>query len=158
MIEENILKAVSKVTGISIDDMRGQSKLLAVGRARMMFYYLCSEKGLLQEPIAKAIEKSPQTVSSGILSFKNILTTNKEWGELLNDARGLLLGLELEEKRDWATISGHDYIYVKGKRYTIVDISSKYFGSGYMGTVNDIPVLYSDSKEDAVKQLVKMAE
>lgn len=158
MIEENILKAVSKVTGVSVDDMRGQSKLLAVGRARMMFYYLCSEKGLLQEPIAKAIDKSPQTVSRGILAFKTLLTTNREWSELLNDARGLLLGLGLEEKRDWATINGHDYIYVKGKRYTIVDISSRYSGSGYMGTVNDIPVLYSDSKEDAVRRLIKMTE
>lgn len=158
MIEEDILKAVSRVTGISVDDMRGQSKLLPVVRARMMFYYLCSEKGLLQEPIAKAIDKSPQTVSSGILAFKGLLATNREWSELLNDARGLLLGLGLEEKRDWTTISGHDYIYVKGKRYTIVDISSKYFGSGYMGTVNDIPVLYSDSKEDAVKRLIKMTE
>ena len=158
MIEENILKAVSRVTGISVDDMRSQSRLANVSEARMLFYYICSEKGLTQSAIAKAIGKSRQAVSIGLLTYKKRFDNNKRHKKLVGEVRGFLLGLGLGKEYDRSVAIGQGSVYIGGDKYSIVDISSRYTGSGYMGTVNDVPVLYSESKEDAVRRLIKMAE
>lgn len=156
-MENRILNAVSEVTEIPIDDIKSNNKYLDVVRARMMYYYLCNEKNIFADISGAAVNRSASASSQGAISFKMFLAGNGKYRKLTEDVNRVLLGIGIGEQREWSHHEGRDYIYVGGKMYSILDVSSRYFGKGYMGFVNDEFVLYSDNKEKITKGLTQMA-
>ena len=74
------------------------------------------------------------------------------------DAKSLLLGMKMGDSADWIYHNGHEYIYVRGVKYSIHDVSSRYFGEGYMGMVDGNFALYNEDREKAVKGLINMID
>lgn len=157
-MEKKILRAVVDVTGITEEQMKSDSMGRDVSRARTMYYYLCNEKKLILPVVGALVNRSANSVSKGVSSFRELISRNKRYADLLNEAKMVLLGLGIEEQKDWMHYNDQDYIFIRGKKYSIHDISSRYFGGGYMGMIDDEFVLYSDNKEHAVRRLLMLAE
>lgn len=157
MIEEKILNAVSEVTGISPDVIKGDSKNIKDVWARMMYYYLCYEKHLLASVAGSFVGKTASAAYTGALSFKKFIENNNMYNELTDKARKIILGGDIVEKKDWINNGEQEYIYVGNKKYSILDVSSRYFGEGYVGFVDDDAVVYDGNKDKVIKTLVKIA-
>lgn len=157
-MEKKILRAVMDVTGITEERMKSSIVGHDVSRARAMYYYLCNEKKLLLSIVGDLVNRSANTVTKGVSSFRELISRNKRYADLLNEAKMVLLGLGMEEQKDWMHYNGQDYIYISGRKYSIHDVSSRYFGGGYMGMIDDEFVLYSDNKEQAVRKLLMLVE
>ncbi len=155
-MEEKILRAVSEVTGVPMEDIRGDSRRLEVVRARMMYYYLCNDKGLLFNPVARFVGRTDSAVSQGVSSFSFFIRNNKKYASLAKEAKNLLLGMRMDDGLDWVSHNGHEYIYVMGVKYSIHDVSSRYFGKGYMGMIDGDYALFCEDREEAVKGLINM--
>lgn len=157
-MEKKILRAVIDVTGITEEQMKSSIVGYDVSRARAMYYYLCNEKKLILSIVGDLVNRSANAVSKGVSSFRELISRNKRYADLLNEAKMVLLGLGMEEQKDWMHYNGQDYIYIRGRKYSIHDVSSRYFGGGYMGMIDDEFVLYSDNKEQAVRKLLMLVE
>lgn len=158
MIEEKILNAVSEATGVAPHIIKSGSSQLEDVRARMMYYYLCDEKRLLSGIIGDFVGRTASAVSKGVASFKVFISDNEKYMKLTENARRIMLGADIGEQREWMHHEGQEYIYVGGKKYSILDMSSRYYGEGYMGLIDDEYVLYNENKEQAVKMLVAMTD
>lgn len=155
-MEEKILRAVSEVTGVAVDDIKGHSSRLDVVRARMLYYYLCNDKGLLFSPVASFVGRTESAVSQGVSSFSLFIRSNEKYASLVREAKNILLGMRMDDGLDWVSHNGHEYIYVKGVKYSIHDVSSRYFGKGYMGMIDGNYALFCEDREKAVKELINM--
>ena len=156
-MEEKILNVISEVTGVSTDDIKGNKGKLAVFRARLMYYYLCNDKGLLFKPVANLINRTASAASYGAASFAIFVRKNKMYENYIKEAKNMLLGMKMGDSIDWVAHNGHEYIYVKGVKYSIHDVSSRYFGKGYMGMIDGNYALYSEDKSEAIQLLIEMA-
>lgn len=157
-MEEKILRAVSEVTGVTVDDIKGIKADAKTVRARMMYYYLCNDKGLLFEPVARLVNRTAAAASYGSASFAIFIRRNEMYDGFAKDAKSLLLGMKMGDSVDWISHNGHEYIYVRGIKYSIHDVSSRYFGEGYMGMVDGNFALYNEDREKAVKGLINMID
>lgn len=155
-MEEKILRAVSEVTGVDVDDIKSIKRDTKTVRARMMYYYLCNDKGLLFNPVARFVGRTDSAVSQGVSSFSLFIRNNERYASLVKEAKNLLLGMRMDDELDWVSHNGHEYIYVRGVKYSIHDVSSRYFGKGYMGMVDGNFALYNEDREKVVKGLINI--
>ena len=156
MMEEKILRAVSEVTGVDVDDIKSIRGDTKTTRARMMYYYLCNDKGLLFEPVARLVNRTAAAASYGAASFAIFIRENEMYDGFAKDAKNILLGMKMGDSVDWISHNGHEYIYVRGIKYSIHDVSSRYFGKGYMGMIDGDYALFCEDREEAVKELINM--
>lgn len=157
-MEEKILRAVSEVTGVDVDDIKSIRGDTKTARARMMYYYLCNDKGLLFEPVARLVNRTAAAASYGAASFAIFIRGNEMYDGFAKDAKSLLLGMKMGDSADWIYHNGHEYIYVRGVKYSIHDVSSRYFGECYVGMVDGNFALYNEDREKAVKGLINMID
>jgi len=157
-MEDKILEAVSEVTGISVLTLKSDDIRLETSRARMMYYYLCNEKGMLFEPVGKAVNRGASSVSKGVTSFTLFLRNNGRYRILVKEARDLVLGINAEDGKDWTVCNGHEYIYINGVKYSIHDISSRFFGNCFMGMINDEFSFACEDREQAIRKLTSIAD
>ena len=76
----NILREVSKITGVSIPDLKSKSKERGVAESRWIFFYLCrklSSKSLAV--IGSMLNQDHSTVKNGLNEINNLLELNKDF-------------------------------------------------------------------------------
>ena len=156
-MEKKILRAVIDVTGITEEQMKSNIVGYDVSRARAMYYYLCNEKKLILSIVGDLVNRSANAVSKGVSSFRELISRNKRYADLLNEAKMALLGSAWRSRKTDALQRTRLHLY-KSRKYSIHDVSSRYFGRGYMGMIDDEFVLYSDNKEQAVRKLLMLVE
>ncbi len=80
---------------------------------------------------------------------------NEKYKKLADDALEIIHGYNETDKYTNMIKPGDDIIYIGGKKYSILDVSSRYFGNGFVGYVDGDIICYSDSKECVVRELIE---
>ena len=68
-----MITEVSKITGISEEDILGKSRKQRISDARHLYFFVLRENGFSISDIARLSERNHATVIWGINSFKNLL-------------------------------------------------------------------------------------
>jgi len=155
MIEEKILNAVSEVTGVPQQKIKSDDSTLDVVRARLMYYYLCNENRILSEIYSVFVGRSASTASRGVKSFKDFMQRNEKYKKFADDALKIIHGYGETDKYAGMIKPGEDSLYIEGQKYSILDVSSRYFGKGFLGMIDGEPTCYSASKECVVRELIE---
>lgn len=155
MIEEKILNAVSEVTGVPQQKIKSDDSTLDVVRARLMYYYLCDENRILSEIYSVYVGRSSSTARNGVKSFKDFMQRNEKYKKLADDALKIIRGYGETDKYAGMIKPGEDSLYIEGKKYSILDVSSRYFGNGFLGMIDGELACYSDSKDCVARELIE---
>lgn len=153
-MEKRILKAVAEATGVSEENIIGGVSRTASG-ARMMFSFLCIQKGLTLAAVAKVVDRHATTVGQGISRFVKRMSETDKYTDQLNHARSIISG---EGGKTGVLIykENDTHAYKDNRKHSIIDISSKHFGSGFMGMVDDEVLFSSDTMEEAEIKLYEI--
>lgn len=138
MTLEDILKAVSEVTGVSIEAMEGASKKREIADARHAFIQISKDNEFKVVDIGAAINKS----------HSSVCCSKRRDEDLIKKVNGILFPNEqiADEEKPKQQKTG----------FEIVDVSSRYFGPCYMILKGGDPSSHKDTLVDAVSEITSM--
>lgn len=136
-MKEEILQAVSEVTGVAVDHIKSKSVIRGVVEARGIFCVVSSMAGIPTRSLCESINKTPSSVISLSKKYFELCNTNEDLIEK-RDKVVEMIGNEMEvqnvmEEPLWT------------KDFKIIDVSSMYFGKCYIGVVDGSPVMREKS-------------
>ena len=96
--------------------MKSDSMERDVSRARTMYYYLCNEKKLILPVVGALVNRSANSVSKGVSSLENLCRTEIQTCSM---RQRWFFWSGMEEQKDWMHYNDQDYIFIRGKKYSI---------------------------------------
>lgn len=123
MTLEKILEAVAELTGVAIEDMAKHSKISEHIEAKTLYYEVARRQGYSYAKIGALVNRK----HSGVMSAIKTLAYTPEFKVKLEK---VLDKLGLKEESDEEVSPLWD------ENFKIIDISSRYFGSCFMGIDN----------------------
>lgn len=125
MTLERILEAVITVTGITLDDLKKRGSVTEeVTDAKLLYYEIGRRNGFVYRQIGELVDRKHSSVMTSLKNHHFTKSFKKSLEEVL-DILGVEDDVEPETKPLW------------DENFRIVDISSKHFGSCFMGLDND---------------------
>ncbi len=120
MTLENIMEAVTEVTGIAVDDLKGYERQPEIKEAKLLFYAAGRANGFTYKRIGLSVNRSHSSIMKTLSDYEATPDFKLKLKQVLKrmgtkDEKGSPL---------W------------DEDFKIVDISSRYFGSCFMGIDN----------------------
>ena len=120
MTLENIMEAVTEVTGIAVDDLKGYERQPEIKEAKLLFYAAGRVNGFTYKQIGLSVNRSHSSIMKTLSDYEATPDFKLKLKQVLKrmgtkDEKGSPL---------W------------DEDFKIVDISSRYFGSCFMGIDN----------------------
>lgn len=136
-MKEEILEAVSEVTGIPVAHIKSKSVVREAVEARGIFCVVASMAGIPTRNLCESINKTPSSVISLSKKYFELCKINNDLIEK-RDKVIEMIGNEMEvqnvmEEPLWT------------KDFKIIDVSSRYFGKCYIGVVDGSPAIQEKS-------------
>lgn len=124
MTLENILEEVINVTGVTVDDLKKRSRATEeITEAKLLYYEIGRRNGFTYKRIGELVDRKHSSVMTSLGT--HIFTP--KFKILLNDILDKL-GIKKEEEETTPLWSDD---------FRVVDISSRYFGSCFIGIANE---------------------
>ena len=120
MTLENIMEAVTEVTGITVDDLKGYERQSEIKEAKLLFYAAGRANGFTYKQIGLSVNRS----------HSSIMITLSDY-EATPDFK-----LKLEQVLERMETEDEKGSPLWDEDFKIVDISSRYFGTCFMGMDN----------------------
>lgn len=145
---EDILEAVSEVTGVAVDHIKSKSVIREVVEARGLFCIVGSIAGINKRQLAILINKRYETIVNLTVKYSELYETDDCVRENVMKVLELIGGeTDIEsviERPLWTD------------DFKIVDVSSRYFGECYVGIVGGSPVMQSKSFYAVANEMIDL--
>lgn len=136
-----ILSVVSEVVGVTVEEIRSYSRSSSVKKARGVFFAVAKERGFDTLDIARIAHKHEATVKKSTF-----------WDQgLLKEVRDALTALEVKME---PVVEAPRRELPEGSPFSIVDISSTFYGPGFMLMENGIPIGFEDDYNTAYSKVI----
>ena len=120
MTLEKIIEAVTEVTGIAVDDLKGYERQPEIKEAKLLFYAAGRANGFTYKQIGLSVNRSHSSIMNTLSDYEATPDFKLKLKQVLKR-----MGTKDEEGSPlW------------DEDFKIVDISSRYFGSCFMGIDN----------------------
>lgn len=121
---KDILEAVCELTGVTAEDIRGYERREDIREARLLFYELAIKEGYVYSQIGSFVNRE----YTNIIYVLNSKQNNPEYDAKFNTLCEMF-GIEDVKEVEFEPIFNDTF--------KILDVSSRYFGSCFMGMIND---------------------
>lgn len=121
MTLENIMEAVTEVTGIAVDGLKGYERQPEIKEAKLLFYAAGRANGFTYKQIGLSVNRSHS-------SIMNTLSDYKATPDFKLKLKQVLKRMGTKDEKG-SPLWDEDF--------KIVDISSRYFGECFAGVIND---------------------
>lgn len=133
---ENILEAVTSVTKIPSEEIKGNGRTRQVSEARGLFFLVSSMAGFSTLEAAEAIDKSLSSASQLAKKSKHLCNKDKDLS-IMRDKVIEIVGKHLGEKEVDIEPLWNDNFYV-------LDVSSYHLGKCFVGMIDGRPMIHSE--------------
>lgn len=158
LTEEKILRGVSVVTGIPQKTLKQTATTLEDAAAQAMYLHLCDIKGM---PRAKANE----LIGRKDAAKWNDPLRRMRWRNAKTKAQ-LDRVLEMLRVRSpkaeesiaegvWMRKNSEEVMFMDGRKFSVLDVSSRYFGKQYVGFVDDAPAVIENEAAEVKTRLAE---
>lgn len=154
---EKILRGVSVVTGVPQGKLKRTATTLEEAVAQAMYLHLCDIKGMSRAKANKLIGQG-----NGV-QWNDPL----RWGRWRNEKTKAQLDRVMEMLRVrspnaeesivegvWMQKSSEEVMFMDGRKFSVLDVSSRYFGKQYVGCVDDTPAVTANEAAEVKTRLV----
>lgn len=143
---EDILTAVTSVTKIPLEEIKGNGKTKQVSEARGLFFLVSSMAGFSPMETAETIDKSLSSALQFARKTKHLCNKNKDMS-ILRDKVIEIVGKHLCEK-------GVDHEPLWNENFYVLDVSSYHFGKCFIGMIDGNPVIQERSFYGVVNRML----
>lgn len=148
------MDAVTKVLGVTEEFIKSNDRSLDATRARGFYYTLCYENGLTYKFAGESVNRYRNLAWYGASSCKSYVRENLKAKEQLESMRRLIRGEAFIDDKDYE-YQMLEPMFIKGSKYSVLDVTSKLLGEAYLGLKNDELLLHGFKRGDVVRELIK---
>lgn len=148
------MDAVTKVLGVTEEFIKSNDRSLDATRARGFYYTLCYENGLTYQFAGESVNRYENLAWYGASSCKSYIRENLKARKQIESMRRLIRGEAFIDDRGYEK-QMLEPMFIKGSKYSVLDVTSKLLGKAYLGLKNDELLLHSFNRGDAVRELIK---
>ena len=153
---EKILRGVSVVTGIPQETLKQTATTLEVAVAQAMYLHLCDIKGMPRTKANKLIGRV--NVVQWDDPLRRIRWRNEKTNAQLDRVMGMLRvrSPKAEEsiiEGEWMRKNSEEVMFMDGRKFSVLDVSSLYFGKQYVGFVDDAPAVAAQTRQEVKTRL-----
>lgn len=152
---EKILRGVSVATGIPQETLKRTATTLEVAAAQAMYLHLCDIKGMPRTKANKLIGRGDVVLNDPLrrMRWRNEKTKAQldRVLEMLrvrnpNEAESIVEGV-------WLQKNSEEVMFTDGRKLSVLDVSSRYFGEQYVGFVDDAPAVAAQTRQEVKTRL-----
>lgn len=153
---EKILRGVSVVTGIPQETLKRTATTLEEAAAQAMYLHLCDIKGMPRAKANKLIGRG------GVVQWNDPLRRvrwrNEKTKAQLDRVMGILSVRSPKEEEsivegEWMRKNSEEVMFMDGRKFSVLDVSSRYFGKQYIGFVDDAPAVAAQTRQEVKTRL-----
>lgn len=154
---EKILRGVSVVTGIPQETLKQTATTLEDAAAQAMYLHLCDIKGMPRVRANKLIGRGDAVKWNDPLRrmrWRNE-KTKAQFDRVLEILR--VRSPKAEEsivEGEWMRKNSEEVMFMDGRKFSVLDVSSRYFGKQYVGFVDDVPAVTENDSAEVKTRLV----
>lgn len=148
------MEAVTKVLGVTEEFIKSNDRSLDATRARGFYYTLCYENGLTYKFAGESVNRYENLAWYGAYSCKSYIRENLKARNQIDSMRRIIKGEAFIDDRGYEK-QMIEPMFIKGNKYSVLDVTSKLLGQAYLGLKNDELLLHSFKRGDAVRGLIE---
>ena len=144
------------VTGIPQETLKQTATTLEVAVAQAMYLHLCDIKGMPRTKANKLIGRV--NVVQWDDPLRRIRWRNEKTNAQLDRVMGMLRvrSPKAEEsiiEGEWMRKNSEEVMFMDGRKFSVLDVSSRYFGKQYVGFVDDAPAVVAKTRQEVKTRL-----
>lgn len=153
---EKILRGVSVVTGIPQETLKRTATTREEAVAQAMYLHLCDIKGMPRAKANKLIGR--ENVSQWNDPLRRMRWRNEKTKAQLDRVMGMLRVRSPKAEESivegvWMRKNSEDVMFMDGRKFSVLDVSSRYFGKQYVGFVDDAPAVAAQTRQEVKTRL-----
>lgn len=153
---EKILRGVSVVTGIPQQTLKRTATTREEAVAQAMYLHLCDIKGMPRGQANKLIGR--ENVVQWNDPLRRMRWRNEKSKAQLDRVMGMLRvrspkAVESIVEGVWMKKNNEEVMFMDGRKFSVLDVSSRYFGKQYVGFVDDAPAVAAQTRQEVKTRL-----
>lgn len=143
------------VTGIPQQTLKRTATTREEAVAQAMYLHLCDIKGMPRAKANKLIGRENVVLNDPL---RRIRWRNEKTKAQLDWVMGMLRvrspkAVESIVEGEWMRKNSEEVMFMEGRKYSVLDVSSRYFGKQYVGFVDDVPAVAAQTRQEVKTRL-----
>lgn len=143
------------VTGIPQEKLKRTATTLEEAFAQAMYLHLCDIKGMPRAKANNLIGRENVVLNDPL---RRIRWRNEKTKAQLDRVMEMLRvrspkAVESIVEGEWMRKNSEEVMFMDGRKFSVLDVSSRYFGKQYIGFMDDVPVVTANTRQEVKTRL-----